>query len=108
MRKLGARQIFTGDVKKYFTNAVKRRLFKSDKGRENLTLFARNTIIEVKSSKTPGCAKQVLIQKEFAERRNMKAILYAPNILPRTMIEYKKQGICVVKTKHDLIKEFKK
>lgn len=70
-------------------------------------ILTKNALIEIKSSRYPGCLTQALRQKQWATENNRKAILYAPNISHKVIYEYTKRGINVVTSLTNLLKEVK-
>ena len=68
-----------------------------------LDIATRKCIIEVKSGKVSGALKQFLAQKRFAEGRNKKHVVFAPDIFFNTKRDYENNGIVVKKDINNLI-----
>ena len=72
-----------------------------------LDIATRKCIIEVKSGKASGDLKQFLAQKRFAEWKNKKHVVFAPDIFFNTKRAYENNGIVVKNDITDLIKFIK-
>ena len=73
-----------------------------------MDIICKRGFVEVKSSSHPHCLTQVLIQKRYADKRQKKHILYAPNISERAKQVYEKNRIIVAKHLNEIVKELKK
>lgn len=70
-------------------------------------IITRRVIIEIKSGKARHVLSQLVEQKEYADYRNKKYVVFAPNIAFGTKNEYNRNGIEIKTNIHDLIKFIK-
>ena len=68
-----------------------------------LDIVTKKCIIEVKSGKKPKGLTQFLGQKRFAESRNKKHIVFAPNILSAAKKSHEQSGIVIIKDYKSLV-----
>lgn len=78
-----------------------------DRRPHEIDIIGKNAIIEIKSGKNHKCIRQLSLQKEVADKRGLKTIMFAPLIPYRAAQEFIKKGIVVVRTKEELYKEIK-
>ena len=74
-------------------------------------IITKKCIIEVKSGAKPKGLTQFLAQKRFAESRNKKHIVFAPNMLNAAKRTHERSGIVILKDSKlliDMIKRYDK
>lgn len=92
----------------YSTEFINEKVFINKiSGAREMDIITKKCIIEIKSGKKPRASTQGLIQKDYASKHGRKAIIYAPNILPRVKLEYQKHGLTICSNKDELYKEMK-
>lgn len=95
---------FPGEI-----NSVNKIIFDPGMGRpRELDIVTKRCIIEVKSGRKPNGLTQFLGQKRFAESRNKKHIVFAPDISPVAKKSHEKSGIVIItdyKALLEIIKE---
>ncbi len=78
------------------------------KKHQELDIITKTGIIEIKSSQNPHCLTQALVQKQYADKRKIKYILYAPNINIRALKEYESHGVKIATKLCEIEEELKK
>ena len=74
-------------------------------------IITKRCIIEVKSSGKPNGLTQFLGQKSYAESKNKKHIVFAPNIFTAAKRSHERSGITIIKDYTmliEMIKEYEK
>ena len=80
----------------------------SDQRCHETDIIGKNAIIEIKMGRKGKVIKQLILQKEVADRRHLKMIVYAPNLPYNARQEIKRRGIIAVRNKEELFQEIKK
>ena len=70
-------------------------------------IITKKCIFEVKSKQVRRKLTQLQQQKLYAESRNKKHIVFAPEILPACRREYEQKGIIITTSKYELLQEMK-
>lgn len=88
--------------------AVNDMRFDENIGREReFDIITKKCIIEVKSKQVRRKLTQLQQQKLYAESKNKKHIVFAPEILPACKREYEQNGIVITTSKYELLQAMK-
>lgn len=94
---------FPGEIK--FVNEI---MFDAGLGRpRELDIITQKCIIEVKTGRTPKGLTQFLGQKRFAESKNKRHIVFAPDITSAAKRAHEQSGIVIIKDYKTLFEKIK-